>query len=169
MVYYFVNKSQPAKDITLNRVDWAIDIAAWVYMLLSLIFLCYSYQVLPDVIPIHFNIYGDIDGHGKKQLMLTHPAVSLLLLIGLTILSRYPHKYNYPVQITAANIDFQYRNAKRMISVCKILIVNGHVCSTVLLYLAAKGMVTSVGIIPLLVFMPYLSLIYFFVKAKRGY
>ena len=63
---------------------------------------------LPDTIPIHFNLKGTPDGYGKKLNLLITPLVSTVIYIGMTIINRYPHLFNYPVKINEKNAVEQY-------------------------------------------------------------
>jgi len=70
---------------------------------------------LPDTVPTHFNLKGEIDGYGSKYTLLYPVVVSLVLYIGLTILNRYPNAFNYAVEITGENAQIQYRLATRLV------------------------------------------------------
>ena len=41
--------------------------------------------------------------------------IAILIYVGLTILGRYPHAYNYLVPITAQNAAIQYRLGRSMV------------------------------------------------------
>src|SRR5690625_2930119 len=56
--------------------------------------------------------------------MLFHlPIVASVIFIGLTILNKFPHTFNYLQEITIENAFKQYRNATRMMRVLKLIIV----------------------------------------------
>lgn len=70
---------------------------------------------LPDRIPTHFNLAGEPDGWGPAGILFLLPALGLLLCVGLFILVRYPHTFNYPVNITDENAPRQYRLATQLL------------------------------------------------------
>ena len=82
-----------------------------------------NYFDLPEIIPIHFNGAGKADRFGNKTHIFILPIISTLLFIGLTILNKRPHIFNYPSQITKENAVHQYTNATRMMRVLKLVIV----------------------------------------------
>jgi uncharacterized membrane protein len=51
------------------------------------------------------------------------PGLAVVVYIGLTILSKYPHAFNYPVEITESNAQRQYVNARMLVSWLKVEIV----------------------------------------------
>ncbi|MGH7453559.1 MAG: DUF1648 domain-containing protein, partial [bacterium] len=92
--------------------------------ILIMIFVIGTYRSsLPQVIPTHFGISGEPDGWGGKSTLWVLPMLSLVIYIGLTILSRYPHVYNYLWLITPQNAKVQYQNSRQMIILLKTEIV----------------------------------------------
>ena len=58
---------------------------------------------LPDVVPIHFGIRGQPDNWGSKWWILLLPTVSLVIWAILVTVRRFPHRFNYPFEITPLN------------------------------------------------------------------
>lgn len=54
---------------------------------------------LPGRIPTHFNAAGNPDGWGTPSMLLLLPVVALALYAILTVVSRFPSAFNYPVRI----------------------------------------------------------------------
>jgi uncharacterized membrane protein len=73
------------------------------------------YPHLPDIIPSHFNIKGEVDGYGDKSTIL----IPLILQLGLSLLlmwvGNHPEKHNYTVAITDENRAEQYSLSSRLI------------------------------------------------------
>jgi uncharacterized membrane protein len=82
-----------------------------------------SYNQLPDTIPRHYNASGEPDGFSAKSILFILPMVAMATYLIMTIGLRFPHIFNYPVEITAKNAERQYRNAILMMRVIKTLIV----------------------------------------------
>lgn len=103
-------------DIVLEFVGWALFLLLW-------IFVGTSYTSLPDTVPTHFNGALEPDGHGSRSSILVLCSIGSLLFIGMSILNRYPDKFNYPVKITEENAVRQYGNLTRMVRWLKTLIL----------------------------------------------
>jgi uncharacterized membrane protein len=81
------------------------------------------YGMLPDTIPVHFNGMGEADGFGSKAFIWFLPAIGTLIIPGLLLLSRFPHKLNYPVKITPENAERQYGLATRLVRYMALSVV----------------------------------------------
>lgn len=79
------------------------------------------YPELPERIPRHFNLAGEADSWGDKSILWVFFALALLCYAGLSILAKYPNKYNYPVPIHEHNIAAQYRLARQLITSIKMM------------------------------------------------
>jgi uncharacterized membrane protein len=116
-------EKRPKLNIELTAADKAIEAIC----LLSLIALWISTVVffphLPDQIPTHFNASGEADVNGSKTQIFTLPAIATILYIGLTIVNRHPHIYNYVTPVTAKNARQLYTFATRLIRALKLVVV----------------------------------------------
>ena len=106
-----------------SKVDLTLELICAVAITGSLVFVLVNYNVLPDILPRHFNLRGEPDGFWSKQNIWFLLATTLVGYIGLTILGRYPKSFNYPYEITADNTERQYKNSVLMIRIVKTLIV----------------------------------------------
>lgn len=57
---------------------------------------------LPDRIPTHYNAAGNVNGWGSPSMLLLLPIVALALYAGITVVSRFPAAFNYPVRVGPA-------------------------------------------------------------------
>jgi len=78
---------------------------------------------LPERIPHHFGLSGKPDAWGGKRVLVLLPAVGAGLYILLTVVSFFPHKFNYLFEITVENAERQYRIARLMITAIKAEVV----------------------------------------------
>lgn len=115
--------SRPKTKIPLTTLDAILETLAAVLVVLLLMFVISSWARLPQTIPVHFNIQGEIDRYGSKSVLLVLVPVILLLYAMMTILSRYPWRYNYPVEITEENHIRQYVMATRLLRFIKLEIM----------------------------------------------
>ncbi len=77
---------------------------------------------LPARVPMHFDAAGRIDSYGGRVWLLALLAIFTAFFIVLTALERVPRIYNYPWHITAENAARQYRLARRLIVILKLLL-----------------------------------------------
>ena len=114
---------RPRIKLQLNQTDKILEIDGWISVVGIWALPLINYFDLPEIIPIHFNGAGKANGFGNKTHIFVLPIISTLLFIGLTILNKHPHIFNYPSQITKENAVHQYTNATRMMRVLKLVIV----------------------------------------------
>ena len=114
---------RPRIKLQLNQTDKILEIVGWISVVGIWALPLINYSILPEIIPIHFNGAGKANGFGNKTHIFILPIISTLLFIGLTILNKNPHVFNYPSQITKENAVHQYTNATRMMRVLKLVIV----------------------------------------------
>ncbi len=115
--------NRPRLKVPRTRLDYALEILAAIGMFLGLYDLAANYAALPASIPTHFNFKGEVDSWGGKETILIL-GVGIVVLYGiLTFVSRIPHLYNYPWEITEENAARQYRLARTFITMLKTEIV----------------------------------------------
>jgi hypothetical protein len=127
-----INPSLSVFDIVLE----GLAVVAIIYMLVQLIM---TWPTLPEKVPSHFNASGKADDWGSKSSMLILPMVALVMYTGLTVLSRFPHIFNFPVPITENNAVRQYRLAKSLLSFVKLDVL------AIFLYIQASTIRTATG------------------------
>lgn len=111
-----INLKLTIADKTIEIIGWLLICAVWGLTILN-------YTSLPDIIPTHYNGAGVADGFGEKWMILTLPLVATVLFIGITIINKFPHIFNYPTEITAENALRQYTNATRLFRFLKLIVV----------------------------------------------
>jgi uncharacterized membrane protein len=108
-------------DLERSRADIIIETLAALALALLVGLTIYYYPQLPDDIPAHFDFRGQPDRIGYKGTLLMMPSLGVLIFMGLTILGRYPHIYNYPCPITESNARRQYALARQLLAAVKLL------------------------------------------------
>ena len=116
-------EERPKMILELTIADKLFEIVGWLLIAVIWGLTIKNYSNLPETIPTHYNGAGQADGFGGKATILTLPLISTVLFIGLTILNKFPHLFNYPTNITQANAFRQYTNATRLIRYLKLIIV----------------------------------------------
>jgi uncharacterized membrane protein len=109
-------------DISKSLLQKSLKQIAYILITGLILFTFYKYQNLPDQIPKHFNIKGEVDSYASKQLIW----VVLSIFIGLNILLSYmmskPQWINYPFKITEKNAQAQFNNVLDMTSMINVLL-----------------------------------------------
>lgn len=59
---------------------------------------------LPDRIPTHFDASGHPNGWGSPAMLILLPVVAIGLYLAITVVSRIPSAFHYPVRVTRVNL-----------------------------------------------------------------
>ena len=81
------------------------------------------YIKAPDIVPTHFGINGQPDSWGSKNMLFIISGIATVLYLFLTIMSKKPHLFNYPVIITEENAKRQYKLAIEFLSIIKFSVI----------------------------------------------
>lgn len=114
---------RPIIEIKPTKKDIILDVLGILVLILFWIYIINSYPNLPNIIPIHFNLNGEADGFGSKNFIFLTASIATILYIGLSILIKYPHTFNYAIEITHVNAETQYKNSINMIRILKLIII----------------------------------------------
>jgi uncharacterized membrane protein len=118
-----MNSERPRLTPQLTETDTMLETAGWLALLLLWGLAVYYHRTLPSIVPTHFNGAGQVDAHGPKGTIFILPIVGSVLFASMTVLNKFPHIFNYPVTITAANAPAQYALATRLLRFLKLSIV----------------------------------------------
>jgi len=161
-------KTHPKIKIELTGLDKLLEAIIWILIIIHWVMVLYFYPKLPESIPIHFNAHGEVDGYGSPNTLFDLPIISTITIVGMSILCRFPHIFNFPMQITPENIERQYKNAIRLLRVLNLLIATLFVCITyeVIAVATNKHFVEIGWIMPVILVLIFVTLIVYFVKSK---
>jgi uncharacterized membrane protein len=138
-------EERPVIIIKPTFIDIILEMSGWVALIFIWGISISNYTDLPHRIPIHFDAYGQIDGYGHKSSIFVLPIIGALFFILILILSRYPHLFNYPVPITKANAEKQYKIGLRMIRYLKLFIASTFLIIEYQTIQAARGQSEGLG------------------------
>jgi uncharacterized membrane protein len=65
----------------MNKIFKPENIKIWIIFALTLIIAAISYAYMPDQIPIHFNVAGEIDNYGGKNFIFLFPGIILFMIL----------------------------------------------------------------------------------------
>ena len=160
---------RPKLKLELTTFDKTLEILGWTSILAIWVLTITNYTNLPGTIPTHYNGVGQADGFGGKATILTLPLIATVLFIGLTILNKFPHIFNYPTNLTQDNALRQYTNATRMIRYLKLIIVVIFGLIAFKTIQNANGEADGLGVwfLPMTLGLIFIPLTYFVIKSYK--
>lgn len=127
MVSFFRKSTRPIIKFPFTNAELILEFITATSLSLMLGMVLFSWSSIPDIVPRHFSITGEIDAWGNKNFLHLPLTPAVIIYILLSVLSRFPHIYNYPFNITAKNAESQYKNARTLLITVKaetVLILN---------------------------------------------
>ncbi|MCC1484509.1 DUF1648 domain-containing protein [Winogradskyella immobilis] len=161
-----MNNNRPKIKIPLQTIDIAIELVSITLLILMWLHVILEYNNLPDTIASHFNSSGQLDNYSSKLFVWLMPCLATLMYGGLFYLNRFPHLYNYMVNITEHNAFKHYQFSTRVLRIVNML------CMLLLAYISyhiitvAENESTSLGngflftVIGFSILLPVVLLIY---------
>jgi len=122
MPSYYSTK-RPVIQLPATWSEIILEFIGILAILGTLFLLAKYWTILPQKIPTHFGISGKPDGWGGKESLLFLPVLGIIMYASMWFVSKYPHIYNYPVQITEENAPFQYLIGRKMINWLRTFLV----------------------------------------------
>lgn len=104
---------------TINRIANIICIIVIAAMVVLLIL---NWNSLPDKVPTHFTFDGTPDAFGSRAALLKEPIIAVALFVLISVAQHFPKIWNFPVQLTAENMEREYLVASFMLNAVKVLI-----------------------------------------------
>lgn len=120
----FNKKDRPLIPIELKTFDKILEVIALIVFISIWVTVIYFYNKLPQIIPVHFDLSGNVDRMGDKSSIFTLPFVASFIYLLLTVISKYPQSFNYLQEITLDNAKSQYTFATRLLRVIKVIVLS---------------------------------------------
>ncbi len=161
---------RPRLKIPLKPIDLWVELFSLFLLICIAGYAIISYDSLPDIIPTHFNGKGVPDVFGNKSSLFSPIFLLAFLFVGLTLLNRYPHMFNYMGRITKENALHQYTLATRMVRLLKlsIVLIFGFITYSQIQTATSNTAIIGGWILPfvfIIIFAPLL--VYFFYSFKK--
>lgn len=119
----FKIKDRPRHIIPLLIVDRVVEgVTVSVLLAITVVFL-FRYPSVDDKVAMHYDVMGNIDRMGDKSGVFFFFGILILVYAGMTFVQRFPHSFNYLVEITEENAKRQYTTAVKMIRWLKLMMV----------------------------------------------
>ena len=163
-------ESRPRLKLEITSTDKILEVSGWFTLIFLWVLTIVFYEMLPDIIPTHFDGSGNANSYGSKMTIMFLPPIATVLFIGLTLLNNYPHIFNYPVSITPDNAFKQYTNATRMLRSLKLMIAFIFSLVVVLIYYSVQSGSGSLStwFLPLILLIIFVPTTFFVIKAVKG-
>lgn len=120
MIKRVVDESLYGKKTTFSKITNLISLLSFVGIVLYVII---TWKNIPDMIPGHYNIAGEIDKYSSKNSIWILIVVQILLFTMMSVLERFPNIWNIGVQITEENRERVYTNLRNMQTYLKMMIM----------------------------------------------
>lgn len=164
-----IPNNRPKLKIPMTVMDKLSEaFSALIVGLTALIFL-FRFQTIASEVPMQYDFNGEVTRMGSRSELFLLLGILIILYAGLTLLQRYPHIYNYLVDITEENALRQYSLAVRMIRWLKLMMVGLFsllLLQTVFPAFISKGSMLA-GIV-LFVIATFVQMIgYFYLQGKK--
>ena len=103
--------------------DYITDILCVLLLVGITLFLLFIWKKLPVTLPMHQDLFSNIDRYGSKAEIYSILAIAWIMYAGITVLTAFPSAWNTGVTVTKVNEGKVYRTLKNMISLLKLLVV----------------------------------------------
>src|SRR5262245_39334942 len=106
-----------------SALGWVLEVVTLVALVGGFVYLTIVWGQIPDRVPHHFNLAGRPDAWGTRTILWLLPGFGAALCVLLTVLARFPHRFNFPWSITERNAPRQYQIALSLLAWLKLFIV----------------------------------------------
>ncbi len=110
-----MNKNRPKIQVPVEGIDLIIDLTVLAILLFIWGYVITYYSELPDKIPMHFNMSGEVDKYGGRSSIWVLLAITTVVAVGMYVLTKYPHIHNYMEEITEENAVRNYKMSCRLL------------------------------------------------------
>ncbi|WP_164880419.1 DUF1648 domain-containing protein [Clostridium manihotivorum] len=113
------SNKRPILKIPHSNLERVLEILAIASIIIQIAMLTAYWSRIPQRIVTHIGIDGRPDRWGGRGELLVLPIISVVLYVLFTTLSKFPHIFNYIVDINEENAKYQYSNARTLMTAIK--------------------------------------------------
>ncbi|MBK1810969.1 DUF1648 domain-containing protein [Clostridium sp. YIM B02505] len=163
------SNKRPILKIPYSSLERILEIVSIAAIIVVIGLLTAYWDDVPQRIATHFDIRGNPDDWGSKNTLLIIPIMSVFFYVLLTTVSKFPHIFNYVVDISELNARFQYSNARRLMIFIKTEMLVYFSIMEYNLLIVGLGYKTSLAIamLPLFLIIVFGTVIYFIRKSLK--
>lgn len=141
--------NRPVCKITPTIGEKIVEFLGLIIIAFTVLFPLIIYSRLPDIIPTHININGEVDSYGRKGMFIILPIVSIVTYVGISVLQKFPHIFNYPVEVNENNFPKLYSLGIRLCRFTKIAIIL--LFGYIVLYFSLIAVGKTVALFPVII------------------
>lgn len=160
-----------SKNKTLLKWQLFVEVAAILLLLLLWGITIWAFYELPESIPVHFDLSGTVDRYGHKSSLFLLASIATVIYIGLSLLSRFGKRFNFPNNGNGHNSAAQLAFVRKTFLLLKLLVLFIFLFITVFTCLIALNKLESMGvwtyILLGIIFLPTILIIAGAFKAKQ--
>ncbi|WP_411842303.1 DUF1648 domain-containing protein [Salinicoccus sp. HZC-1] len=109
-------------DLPKTAAEILANVAGYSVFVITIAFMIFGWDKLPEEIPAHFNAAGEVDRYGSAIELLILPVIGLLVGAGMEVLERFPEIHNYPARLDDSNREAFYLNSRLILNLSKNMI-----------------------------------------------
>lgn len=147
-----------------------VEIAAILLLFFLWIATIWAFYNLPETIPVHFDLSGTVDRYGHKSSLFLLAGIATAIYIGLSLLSKFGKKFNFPEKRNGMSSDLQVAFAKKIFLLLKLLVLFIFLFLTLFTCLIALNKIESMGIwtyvLLVIIFLPTILIVWGAIKTK---
>ena len=102
--------------IKKSKLDKILNILCIVILISIPIVLIILWPEIPEKLPMHYDLYGNINRYGNKIELIILPFISLLSYGLITLIEYIPDTWNTGIKITEKNKEKVYTTLSHLIS-----------------------------------------------------
>lgn len=106
-----------------NKIDNTMEVICLVLLVGIVLYLAINWSDIPDKVPMHYDLAGNIDRWGGKEELLILPIMSWIMYLFMTVIEQFPKIWNTGVTVTGENQIRVYRVLKYMLKSLKLIVV----------------------------------------------
>ena len=161
---------KPKLKIKLEKFDYLLEAVSWIGIIFLWLLFIFKYKELPEIIPTHYNIKGEVNNLGKKSTLIILPIVATIIFVGVSIVSKFPHLMNYPIEITNENAEKQYQISTRLLRILKIsiVIIFSLILYSTILHTSKNSQDLGKWFLPSVLILIFIPIFYFLIKASKN-
>ena len=150
-------------------VEMIVELVILLLVIGTVVFTLLTFLKLPETVPTHIGVKGQVDGFGNKGILLAMPIIGFVFYIGLSILQRFPNIYNFPVEVTENNVEALHLLGVKLVRCTKLFMVLLTSFGTYEFIELAKGRYLKFGIAVFawLVALMMVMVFYYIIKMMR--
>ena len=128
---------RPQIHIEKTMFEKIANIIGMASIVAMILYIALNWSALPDDVPIHFNVTGEVDRWGSKWMMLFLPIITIALHLFMEVIEKRPDTHNYPARLTEQNAAQFYKES------CQTLNLTKNIVTIMLVYIAIRSVLVA--------------------------